>query len=565
MVTFEEFQYTKPDLPSIQKQFHEYLNDFNQASTFTDQNEVIEQINDIRRNFSTQQNIVYIRASINTNDTYYQEEREYFDHISPQFQELETAYYEVLVQSPFREQLEKRWGAQLFELAECAMKTFSPEVMPLLQQENKLSSEYAKLLAQAQIDFNGDVVTLAQLGPFMESTDRAVRKQALQAYYSYFEMNAEQFDRIYDELVQVRHEIAIKLGFKNFVELGYLRMNRIGYGANEVEKFRNQVQEHIVPLATSLYDRQKERIGVDSFTFYDEPFKYTSGNAQPHGPASWIIDNGKKMFAELSPETNEFFQMLIEQNLVDLEAKKGKEAGGYCTYIDNYQAPFIFSNFNGTSGDIDVLTHEVGHAFQVYCSRKIGIPEYVWPTSEAAEIHSMSMEFFAWPWMELFFKEDTLKYQFSHLVDALLFIPYGVAVDEFQHRIYEQPSLTPIERKNVWKEIEQTYLPHRNYDGIPFLEQGGIWQRQAHIYEIPFYYIDYTLAQISALQFWQQSQENFEKAWQQYVELCQLGGSKSFTQLLKSAKLQSPFENGTIETIIPAITAWLDSIDDLSL
>jgi M3 family oligoendopeptidase len=250
---------------------------------------------------------------------------------------------------------------------------------------------------------------------------------------------------------------------------------------------------------------------------------------------------------------------------MDLVAKRGKESGGYCTFIEDYKAPFIFSNFNGTSGDIDVLTHEAGHAFQVYRSRDLDIPEYYWPTYEACEIHSMSMEFLTWPWMELFFKEDTEKYKFSHLSGALIFLPYGVAVDEFQHFVYENPNASPVERKQAWRKIEMEYLPHRDYEGNEFLEHGGYWQRQSHIYQSPFYYIDYTLAQICAFQFWKRSTEKDETAWEDYLNLCQLGGSKSFLDLVESANLKSPFVDGTVQSVVKVIDEWLSTVDDKAL
>jgi M3 family oligoendopeptidase len=256
---------------------------------------------------------------------------------------------------------------------------------------------------------------------------------------------------------------------------------------------------------------------------------------------------------------------MIDRDLMDLVAKKGKESGGYCTFIDNYESPYIFSNFNGTSGDIDVLTHEAGHAFQVFTSRNIGIPEYVWPTFESCEIHSMSMEFFTWPWMELFFKEQTDKYKFAHLSSGLLFLPYGVAVDEFQHAVYENPEMTPAERKAAWKKIEEIYLPHRDYDGNSYLEAGAFWQRQGHIYSSPFYYIDYTLAQICAFQFWKRSREDHDAAWKDYLHLCQLGGSKSFTKLVADANLISPFEEGCVESVIGTIEEYLNNVDDSAL
>jgi len=325
------------------------------------------------------------------------------------------------------------------------------------------------------------------------------------------------------------------------------------------------VEKHIVPIASQLKERQQKRIGVDRLTYYDEPFNFQTGNPSPKGSPQWITENGQKMYDELSPETGRFFSFMVENNLMDLVAKKGKASGGYCTYIEDYKAPYIFSNFNGTSGDIDVLTHEAGHAFQVYSSRHFEIPEYYWPTYEACEIHSMSMEFFTWPWMELFFKEDSDKYKFAHLSDALLFLPYGVSVDEFQHWVYEHPEATPVERKQQWREIEKKYLPHKDYDGNSYLEAGGFWQRQGHIYNDPFYYIDYTLAQICAFQFWKRSRENREASWEDYLKLCKLGGSLPFTELVKEANLISPFEDGCVQSIVGEIEAWLNSIEDNKL
>lgn len=565
MVTFKDYEYKRPNLDDTKGKVRELIEQFKNAESVETQSEVIEKINAYRNDFSTQANLVYVRASIDTNDEFYQKERDVLDEIEPQFEELLFEYYTELVKTPYRKQLEEKWGTQLFALAENQIKAFSPEIIELMQQENKLVSEYNKLVASAQIEFDGKTLTLAQLTPYGESTDRTVRKQAMEARFNFFNDNGEKFDDIFDQLVQLRHKIATTLGYKNYVELGYVNMNRIDYDAEMVANFREQVQKLIVPLATKLYERQAKRIGINDFKYYDEGLNFLTGNAKPQGSPEWIVSNGKKMYEELSPETGEFFNFMIDRELMDLEAKKGKESGGYCTFIDNYDSPFIFSNFNGTSGDIDVLTHEAGHAFQVYSSRNIGIPEYLWPTYESAEIHSMSMEFFTWPWMELFFKEETEKYKFSHLASGLLFLPYGVAVDEFQHVVYENPAMTPAQRKQAWKEIESKYLPHRDYDGYEYLELGGFWQRQAHIYASPFYYIDYTLAQVCAFQFWKRSRENFDSAWKDYIHLCGLGGSMSFTKLVKEAGLISPFDDGCVESVIDAIEQYLNSVDDASL
>lgn len=564
-MNFNDFKYVRPNMDEVEQTFNVALEKFKNAANPARQDEAMKEIIAIQRTVDTAFNICYIRHTVDTNDEFYKNEQDYLDEIQPLVQGLTTKYYEALVNSKFRTELENKWGKQLFDFAETQIKTFSPEVVEDLQLENKLSSEYTKLVASAKIMFEGEERTLAQLQPFMESKDRGMRKKANEVRFAFYKEHQEKFDELYDQLVKVRTRIAHKLGFKNFVELAYVRLSRTDYNAEMVANFRKQVKEHIVPLAVKLRERQAERIGIDSLKYYDESFSFKTGNAVPKGDPEWIIENGKKMYEELSEETKEFFNYMIDTNLMDLVAKKGKASGGYCTYISDYQAPFIFSNFNGTSGDIDVLTHEAGHAFQVYSSRHYEVPEYNWPTYEAAEIHSMSMEFFTWPWMELFFKEDTDKYKFSHLSEALLFLPYGVAVDEFQHFVYENPGLTPAERNTAWREIEKKYMPLRDYDGNQYLEEGGFWQRQGHIYTTAFYYIDYTLAQICAFQFWKKSRENHEAAWADYLHLCKQGGSKPFTELVEVANLLSPFEEGTVESVIGEIEAWLNSVDDKTL
>lgn len=565
MLKFTEIPYEQPNLEKLTADFEVLLADFQKATSFNDQKNILEKINLIRSEFETQASLVYIRHTIDTTDKFYEEQQQYFDNNSPVFVGLVTRLYQALTKSVFRTELEEAAGNQLFNLADAALRTFQPEIIEDLQKENQLSSEYTKLIASARIEFEGTELNLSGLVPFEQSTDRAVRKKAATAKYAYLAANAEKLDTIYDGLVKTRTAIAKKLGYKNFVGLAYDRLSRTDYNAEMVARYRQMILDYVVPVATKLREKQAKRLGLDALKFYDEPLLYTNGNAKPKGSPDWILENGKKMYAELSAETHDFFSFMTEHELLDLVNKKGKAGGGYCSYLSKYKAPFIFSNFNGTSGDIDVLTHEAGHAFQGYSSRNFEIPEYHWPTMEACEIHSMSMEFFTWPWMELFFEEQTNKYKYAHLCSSILFLPYGVSVDEFQHWVYENPDATPKERNAKWRSIEQKYLPHRNYDGNEYLESGAFWQKQAHIYNSPFYYIDYTLAQVCALQFWIRSQEKDPAAWSDYLTLCKAGGSQSFLGLVSLANLKSPFEPGTVEDVMKKVSVWIDSIDDSKL
>lgn len=564
MLKFSEYRYERPDRDAVTSAFKEKISAIRSAASLEEQLEAISAVNKLRSEIDSMFQLVYIRHSVNTNDEFYKAEQEYSDETGPIIQEYVTDYYRAITESVYRDGLEERFGTQLLRSAELALKTFKPEIIEDLQLENKLTTEYGQLIASAKIQFDGEERTLSQLTPYTQSTDRDVRRSASEAVFGFLSGNEQELDLLYDKLVQIRTTIARKLGYPNYVQLGYDRLGRTDYDADMVANFRKQVREQIVPIAVRLAERQQARIGVDKLHYYDENFSFKSGNATPKGDPDWILEQGRRMYREMSPELDEFFQFMSEHELLDLLSRKGKEGGGYCTYISEYESPFIFANFNGTSGDVDVLTHEAGHAFQVYMSRGHDVPEYFWPTMEAAEIHSMSMEFLAWPWMELFFKEDTDKYRFDHLASALMFIPYGVSVDEFQHFVYENPEASPAERKAKWREIEKVYRPYRSFDGNDFLERGGTWQKQSHIYQAPFYYIDYTLAQLCAFQFWKRSRENFDQAWQDYLALCRLGGSQSFTALARSAGLMSPFEDGAVTSVVGEIRSWLDSVDDSS-
>lgn len=559
---FSAYPYSRPDIAQLQLEFKDLINQFTGAETAEVQLDVMHKINVLRSGFDTMYQICSIRHSIDTRDVFYAEEQTFFDENSPSFEALSSDYYAALIQAKFRTEIEAKFGKQLFKIAEMQLRAFKPEIIEDLITENKLSTEYQELIASAAIPFDGEEKTLAEMVPYLRSTDRNIRERASNSRWQFFVEHADALDRIFDELVKTRQRIAIKLGFENFIPVGYLRMMRSDYNAEMVANFREQVREQIVPMAVALKQKQAKRLGLPALKYYDEPLSFKSGNATPKGTPEWIIENGKKMYSELSDETATFFNFMLDNELMDLVAKKGKAGGGYCTYISGFKSPFIFSNFNGTSADIDVLTHEVGHAFQVYMSRGFETAEYYWPTSDGAEIHSMSMEYFAYPWMDNFFNGEADKYRYSHLVDSLLFLPYGVAVDEFQHGIYAHPEWTPDERKTFWSSLEKKYQPYKDYDGNKFLMQGGFWQTQAHIYQSPFYYIDYTLAQICAFQFWLKARQDNKSAFKDYVKLCKAGGSKSFLELVDYAGLRSPFQKETVSEIVYEINHYLSEVDD---
>ncbi len=562
---FSEFIYERPDIDKLCGSLDSLIDRFREANTADEQVALIQEIYRLRTHFETMSNLAYVRYTINTNDPFYRQEQAFFDEHSPMVHQHVQAFYKALLSSKFRSELASRFGQHLLRLAQMQLQVFTPDIVTDLQTENALITQYTNLIASAQIEFRGQIYNLAGLNPFKQSTDRSVRREAHDRSDAFFAANETEFDRLYDELVRVRHAIATKLGFTHFVPVGYLRMNRSDYTAEDVARLRDFIAMSVVPVAATLKARQRMRLSLDRLYYYDEPLMFAGGNPQPHGNPEWIIARAQQMYDELSAETGTFFRMMREQELMDLVTRPQKASGGYCTFLSGYSVPFIFSNFNGTSDDIDVLTHEVGHAFQAYCSRFWGVEEYYFPTSEAAEIHSMSMELLTWPWMDYFFLDRADHYRFVHLTRTVLFLPYGAAVDEFQHWVYEHPTASPLQRKAFWRQLEEKYLPYRNYQGNDYLERGGFWHRQAHIFKHPFYYIDYVLAQFCAYQFWQRAMQNRQQTMEDFIKLCQLGGSLSFRELLSCVELDNPLDPAACAHALEPVGRWLNAIDDTRL
>ena len=557
---FNEFKYERISLEEAKKNYEEKLAILKKATNKEEFMLAFKDLNKFRGHLSTMETICSIRHSIDTSDKFYEDEENYWDETSPLLQEYEVELSNICLECPFKDELPI--PEVFFKLAENSKKVFSKDIIEDLQEENKLCSEYGKLKASAKIEFNGEIYNLASIAPFSMSSDRQIRKEAYAAATKFYADNEDKFDDIYDRMVKVRDRIAKKLGYKTFTEVGYLRMNRLDYNEEMVGNYRKQVLDYVTPIASKIYERQAKRIGLDKLKVYDMAYEFKTGNPRPCGDEKVLVEAAKKMYEEMSPETGEFFNKMVEYELFDLTTKPNKEMGGYTTDMFDYKLPFIFSNFNGTQSDVDVLTHEAGHAFQSYLTMKeVDIPDICFPTLESCEIHSMSMEFFAHPWLNLFFGEDTKKYYYYHIASTLTFLPYGVLVDHFQHEVYNHPEMSKEERKATWRKLEKQYIPDADYEGFDILEKGGYFYRQGHIFESPFYYIDYTLAQVCALEFYARMLDKDENCWKDYVHLCKLGGTKSFVSLVKEAGLISPFEDGCLEKVAKAMENELNKYD----
>lgn len=548
---FSEMPYSRVNMEEVTARGKELIARAKTAGTGEEQLQIHEEFNRLCDHVRTQTLIATIRRDGDMSDEFYEKENEYYDEHSPAFEGLRNEYQKALWEAPFRKAVEKAVGPVPFRSMELSMKAFDERLIPLMQEENRLTTRYSKLIASASIDWEGEKLNLSLLGKYMRDSSRLVRRRAWEKYSAFFEEKGEELDEIYDLLVKNRTEQARMLGFENYIEMGYCRMNRNSYGREEVENLREQIKKSYVPFAERMHERRRERLGLDHLCCYDEGVYFPQGDPAPTGTPEEILAAGEKMYGELSRETKEFFLMMQDNELFDVLGRKNKKAGGYMEELPDYRVPFIFANFNGTSGDVDVITHECGHAFQYYMACQDPVTDhYRYLTMETAEIHSMSMEFFTEPWMEKFFGDRAEDYRTMHLEDAIAFIPYGCMVDEFQHIVYGNPQMTPGERRQAWSHLEREYRPHMDPAGNRFLERGGFWQKQLHIFECPFYYIDYVLAQLCAFQYKIKMEQDYQGAWESYLELCRLSASDFYPQLLRKAGLQSPFEEGFVERLV---------------
>ena len=505
--------------------------------------------------------LAYMRYSINTADEFYVAENDYYDEIGPQVGNYVVEYQSALLDSPFRAELEKALSPVLFRSMEVSRKSMSKEIVEEMVEENKLVSEYSKLMAGMEFEFRGETLPRAMLMKYAKDSDRETRRECYEVLGRGLEAHKAELDDIFDRMVKVRDRMAKKMGYKNFVELGYYRMGRLCYDQEKVAVFRKNVIEDIVPVVARLRTENAKRLGIEDYKFYDDGVIIPGGDPKPCGKEE-IFAAAKAMYHAMGEETGAFIDMMLENDAFDVDSRKNKWGGGYCTEFAKYKQPFILANFNGTADDVDVVTHEAGHALNAYliADNRFAL-ELGCGGMETAETHSMSMEFFAWPYMEKFFGEEAGKYKFMHALGSFSFIPYGTMVDAFQHIVYEHPELTPDERDAEWLKLEKTFRPHISFEGMPYLEKGTRWQYQMHIYESPFYYIDYCLAQTAAFNFLLASLEDYDDAFARYLRLSKQGGEKVWTDLLEEAGFIPPFEPGALKELACKVEALLESLE----
>ena len=546
---FTDIAATPPHFEEVQAEYDAIGASLENAQTIEEATQTFARWDALRRAFLTWSALTELQFQRFTGNPEFRAAVELHNALRPKITGLDVAMKRKFLAHPLRAGLERQLGEYVFARWETDVTAYDPVIEPFAVQESTLQDEYTALVASAKIDFRGEQLNLSTLGKYAEDPDREARREAQVAKWSFFEEHGAEIDGIFDKLVHVRHEMALELEFHNFTELAYRRLTRTDYGPAEVARWREEIVREIVPLSQRVIERQARELGIESVMLWDERVYSREGAPKPPQRYDDMLSAARDAFDAMSPNLGSFARMMMERELIDLQSRDGKANAGFCTSFPAYGLPYVFANFNGSTHDVNVLVHEFGHAFQNYESREIPISDYLWPTFEACEIHSMSMEFLTWPQLERFFGSKAERYRLEHLQHSLTVLPYAAAIDHFQHMVYENPGATPEERHGFWKQMETTYMPWRRYGGIDYLERGAFWQHQRHVFIVPFYYIDYTLAMCCALQFWARSLDDYARALNEYTELCRRGGTMPFQTLLRSAGLQSPFEPGVLHEV----------------
>ena len=562
---FSEIEYKRVDVKSVKKKAYELEKAFRNAKSYEEAKLLLDGIKGyVADEIFTPVTYAQVKNTIDTGDKFYENEVKYYNTHVLFLANFMRKVNKDLISSPFKQEFINDGRELELKIAEVEIKHYKLSVLPLSIKESALQLEYSKTVAQAKTEFDGKQLNFYGLLKEMQSPDRDVRKRALKAWSDLYKSISEKLDKIYDKLIAIRKKTAKRLGYDSYVKYIYAARNIFDYDAEDIKKFKQAVVDRIVPLCAKLREEQRERLCVDKLYFYDEGLFYKEGALCPQGTTEELVEKARQMYVAMGEKTGEFFNFMSENGYFDLETREGKHGGGYCTSLYKYKAPFIFSNFNGTSADVDVLTHEAGHAFAFYTMSHADKVDYSQQnmTMDIAEIHSMSMELFAYPYMESFFGDNADRYRLAHFEEAFNCIPYLCAVDEFQHRVFTEENPNAARRREIWKDIEKTFLPWRDYGDDEFLSGGGFWMQKQHIFLYPFYYVDYALAQVCAFLFYKRELEDHEDAFADYYKLCRIAGKKGYLETLKAVNLKSPFEHATIDEVVDFVKEQIEKLKE---
>jgi oligoendopeptidase F len=504
----------------------------------------------------------YIAMTCHTDNQSAEEAYLHFvEKVEPHLKPRQFKLAQLYIAHPAREQMPKE-RYQVFDRdTRLQVELFRQENVPLETEEAKLSQQYQKLSGSLTVQFRGEEKTLAQMGRFLEEPDRGLRQEAWELVANRRLAEAEKFDELFDNLVNTRQQIARNAGFSNYRDYAFRKLGRFDYMAADCERFHEAVETEVMPVLKELQAQRRRHLGLSSLRPWDlavDPLKRPP--LRPFEEVHQMVARTQNIFDRLDQELAGGFRRMQDLQLLDLANRKGKAPGGYQSTLAEARLPFIFMNAVGVQRDIETILHESGHAFHALATRHEDLYAYRGAPVEFCEVASMTMELLGLESAEEFYSAaDASRARRTHLEGLMTIFPWIATVDAFQHWVYTHPLQTRAERKAAWLELMERFggdVDWRGYEPV----RASLWHRQLHIFIHAFYYIEYGIAQLGALQVWANSKRAKAKSLQQYKSALKLGGSKPLPELFQAAGCEFEFSRKTLAPLVNLVKEELEKL-----
>ena len=559
MYKFSDLQYKETDYQSLAKMILDLTEKAKKADSPSSLEEVLKiydtEMGEVGYNYT----LSYIHSSLDSSDSFWQEALQKESKGNAMLDT--TPLLKAILENKYFSSLEEKYGPVLRDKLNKSISTGS-KAQNERAEEGDLVSKYQREKAMVRINYKGKELSEGEVIPLFESPIREERIQSRKAVAKAFLEKKELFGSMLERLVFLRDTIAKENGFSNYLEYMDINYSRIGYGEKEMDAFVSEVKEYVVPVLSHIFEETRKRLGLEEMTVVDISLMFVDGNAKPSGGADVLKEAAKKMYKALSPEMEAFFTGMLDSHSIDVDFSPNKVSGmGFCTDLKKGMYPFVFGNLDGTSWDVTVFTHEVGHAWQSYASdQNLDLTLFREMPLDAVEIPSKTMELFSYPFAEEFFGKDGDKFRFAHFRNAVKEIVAYTSVHELNTWIYTHVGASFDEINEKWMEIQSSYYPNVSYGEMEEEEKKGAGLlRNMGIFMFPRYLISYVFSEMCAIDLFMEYLKDKDKALDSYNRLCRVGGSKSYPEILSAAGLEPSYNKGRVKNVMEKVKAYLEN------
>ena len=559
MYKFSDLQYKETDYQSLAKMILDLTEKAKKADSPSSLEEVLKiydtEMGEVGYNYT----LSYIHSSLDSSDSFWQEALQKESKGNAMLDT--TPLLKAILENKYFSSLEEKYGPVLRDKLNKSISTGS-KAQNERAEEGDLVSKYQREKAMVRINYKGKELSEGEVIPLFESPIREERIQSRKAVAKAFLEKKELFGSMLERLISLRDTIAKENGFSNYLEYMDINYSRIGYGEKEMDAFVSEVKEYVVPVLSHIFEETRKRLGLEEMTVADISLMFVDGNAKPSGGADVLKEAAKKMYKALSPEMEAFFTGMLDSHSIDVDFSPNKVSGmGFCTDLKKGMYPFVFGNLDGTSWDVTVFTHEVGHAWQSYASdQNLDLTLFREMPLDAVEIPSKTMELFSYPFAEEFFGKDGDKFRFAHFRNAVKEIVAYTSVHELNTWIYTHVGASFDEINEKWMEIQSSYYPNVSYGEMEEEEKKGAGLlRNMGIFMFPRYLISYVFSEMCAIDLFMEYLKDKDKALDSYNRLCRVGGSKSYPEILSAAGLEPSYKKGRVKYVMEKVKAYLEN------